>query len=89
MVCWDCGKKGHTKNNCKIKWKIYALSISDEKKQLLELLNDEEESELELLEVEDSESYNWNSNQELDFECNHYKAIMNHSGLSINMIAAQ
>lgn len=92
LVCWDHGKQGHTRNHCKVKRKINILSISDEGKQrLLELLNDEDDFELELLELEDSESSNWttknDSDKEIDCKCNHNNTIMDLNSLSMNMIS--
>lgn len=56
LVCWNCEKKGHTRNSCKVKRKINVVPISSDKKQrYLDLLSDNDNSELELLKLEESE----------------------------------
>lgn len=92
LVCWDCGKKGHTRNHCKVKRKINTLPISDDEKQkLIDLLFDDD-FEFELLVIEESESSDWmtdsDKDKNLECQCDHCKAIMDLNGLSISKIRA-
>lgn len=89
---WDCGKPGYTRNHCKVKRKINELPISDEEKQRLpDLLNENNESDLELLEFDEVESSEEiiENDDDGNCECNHYQTIMNVNSLIINMITAQ
>lgn len=73
VVCWECGKLGHTRSQCKVRKKINELNISkEEKESLYALLNDSDDSKLEVLEVDNTESSESTSTSDLDnCDCNH------------------